>query len=95
MEDSPCSEHSTTTPRDDDGSRPAVWLLEKDTKAKREEKNLRHADCDSVRSVCCRCDKTERAGTGQPPVIAQKNVQLPRQLGVVYTDLCANSSNAV
>ena len=47
--------------------RPDVWLLEMDIKAKRGERNPRHAMCDSVHIVCCRCDKTERVGTGQPP----------------------------
>ena len=59
--------HSTTTRKDDDVFKTRRLVVGKGRKAKREEKNLRHSMCDSVHIVCCRCDKTERVGTGQPP----------------------------
>ena len=63
MEDSPCSEHSTTTREDDDGSRPAVWLLEKDRKAKRGERNST-----AVRAIAC---------ARRPAVVIRRSEQVP------------------
>jgi len=48
---------------DEDGSRPAVWLFEKDIKAKREEENPT-----AVRAIAC---------AYRPAVVIRRNEQVP------------------